>query len=116
MPTGAFWIAAKAIKSMYFQANPLGLDSVASALRVTNRDAGMLSGFTVPKSLFSQAALVPAPPWHYAGDVVGVEFWTDAAATAATLPSGLSRLDVPGLAETMNISILLAISIAKRSF
>lgn len=75
---------------MYFQSIPLGLDSVASALRVTNRDAGMLSGFTVPKSLFGQAALVPAPPWHYAGDVVGVEFWTDAAATAATLPSGLS--------------------------
>src|SRR5258708_8501956 len=50
----------------------------------------MLRGFTVPKSPFGQAALTPPPPWHYAGDVVGVEFWTDADATAATLPIGLS--------------------------
>ncbi len=51
----------------------------------------MLKGFTVPKSPFGQAALTPPPPWHYAGDVVGVEFWTDSDATAATLPNGLSR-------------------------
>jgi acetoacetate decarboxylase len=50
----------------------------------------MLKGFTVPRSPFGQAALTPPPPWHYASDVVGVEFWTDPAATAATLPSGLS--------------------------
>jgi acetoacetate decarboxylase len=55
-----------------------------------HQDAGMLKGFTVPKSPFGQAALTPPPPWHYAGDVVGVEFWTDADATAATLPNGLS--------------------------
>jgi hypothetical protein len=51
----------------------------------------MLKGFTVPKSPFGQAALTPPPPWHYAGDVVGVAFWTDPDATAATLPNGLSR-------------------------
>jgi Acetoacetate decarboxylase (ADC) len=56
-----------------------------------HQDTGMLKGFTVPKSPFGQAALMPAPPWHYAGDVVGVEFWTDPGATAATLPNGLSR-------------------------
>jgi acetoacetate decarboxylase len=50
----------------------------------------MLKGFTVPKSPFGQAALTPPPPWHYSSDVVGVEFWTDPAATAATLPRGLS--------------------------
>ena len=50
----------------------------------------MLKGFTVPKSQFGQAALTPPPPWHYSGDVVGVTFWTDPDATAATLPSGLS--------------------------
>jgi hypothetical protein len=50
----------------------------------------MLKGFTVPKSPFGQAALTPPPPWHYAGDVVGVEFWTDPDAAAATLPNGLS--------------------------
>ena len=51
----------------------------------------MLKGFTVPKSPFGLAALTPPPPWHYSGDVVGVEFWADPDATAATLPSGLSR-------------------------
>jgi hypothetical protein len=50
----------------------------------------MLKGFTVPKSQFGQAALTPPPPWHYAGDAVGVGFWTDPDATAATLPNGLS--------------------------
>ena len=55
-----------------------------------HRKTGMLRGFTVPKSPFGQAALTPPPPWHYAGDVVGVEFWTDADAAAATLPNGLS--------------------------
>src|SRR5258708_36848593 len=50
----------------------------------------MLKGFTVPKSPFGQAALTPRPPWHYAGDAVGIEFWTDPEATAATLPGGLS--------------------------
>ena len=33
----------------------------------------MLKGFTVPKSPFGQAALTPPPPWHYAGDAIGVE-------------------------------------------
>jgi acetoacetate decarboxylase len=56
-----------------------------------HQDTGMLKGFTVPKSPFGQAALIPPPPWHYAGDAVGVEFWTDPDATAATLPNGLSR-------------------------
>jgi len=55
------------------------------------QDTGMLKGFTVPKSPFGQAALTPPPPWHYAGDAVGVEFWTDPDATAATLPNGISR-------------------------
>src|SRR5271169_2503063 len=50
----------------------------------------MLKGFTVPKSPFGQAALTPPPPWHYSSDVLGVEFWTDPKAAAATLPIGLS--------------------------
>jgi hypothetical protein len=54
------------------------------------QESMMLKGFTVPKSPFGQAALTPPPPWHYSSDVVGVEFWTDPEATAATLPGGLS--------------------------
>src|SRR5712691_8849915 len=56
----------------------------------SSQELMMLKGFTVPKSPFGQAALTPPPPWHYSSDVVGVEFWTDPEATAATLPSGLS--------------------------
>jgi hypothetical protein len=29
------------------------------------QEVGMLKGFTVPKSLFGQAALTPPPPWRY---------------------------------------------------
>jgi acetoacetate decarboxylase len=50
----------------------------------------MLKGFTPPRSPFGQASITPPPPWHYSGDVVGVEFWADPDATAATLPRGLS--------------------------
>src|ERR1700729_846437 len=50
----------------------------------------MLKGFTVPKSPFGQAALTPPPPWHYSSYVVGVEFWADPGATAATLPSDIA--------------------------
>lgn len=50
----------------------------------------MLKGYTYPLSPLGVANLSPAPPWHYAGDVLGVEFWTDPAAVEATLPQGLS--------------------------
>ncbi|MEV0390380.1 acetoacetate decarboxylase family protein [Nonomuraea sp. NPDC050643] len=49
----------------------------------------MLYGFTLPLSPRGEANLVSAPPWHYAGDVIGVEFWTTPEAAAATLPPGL---------------------------
>jgi acetoacetate decarboxylase len=54
------------------------------------QESMMLKGFTVPKSPFGQAALTPPPPWHYSGDAVGVQFWAEPEAAAATLPSGLS--------------------------
>jgi hypothetical protein len=57
---------------------------------VMHQDTGMLKGFTVPKTPFGHAALTPPPPWHYAGDAVGVEFWTAPDATAAILPNGRS--------------------------
>ncbi|MET7466945.1 acetoacetate decarboxylase family protein [Nonomuraea sp. NPDC005501] len=54
------------------------------------RRHSMLHGFTLPLSPRGEANLVPAPPWHYAGDVIGVEFWTSPEAAAATLPPGLT--------------------------
>ncbi|WP_405828711.1 acetoacetate decarboxylase family protein [Streptomyces sp. NBC_01176] len=50
----------------------------------------MLQGYTYPLSPRGEANLASAPPWNYAGDIVGVEFWTDPAAAEATLPEGLS--------------------------
>ncbi|MEU6780622.1 acetoacetate decarboxylase family protein [Nonomuraea angiospora] len=64
----------------------------------------MLYGYTLPLSPQGQANLVPPPPWHYAGDVIAVEFWTSPEAAAATLPPGLSPdPDTPGHATAMFI-------------
>jgi hypothetical protein len=52
----------------------------------------MLKGFTVPRSPLGTAALTPPPPWYYAGDVLGVEFWNDPDVSADTLPGGV-KLD-----------------------
>ena len=49
----------------------------------------MLQGYTVPLSPLGRAALTPPPPWHYAGDVLSVEFRTDPCAVARLLPPGL---------------------------
>jgi len=50
----------------------------------------MLKGYTVPLSPLGRANLVAAPPWHYSGDVIALEFWADPAAANATLPPGLT--------------------------
>jgi hypothetical protein len=52
----------------------------------------MLRGFTAPRSLLGAAALVPSPPWHFAGDVLAVEFWNDPEISVDTLPKGV-KLD-----------------------
>ena len=48
-----------------------------------------LSGYSLPLSPGGTASLVPAPPWHYAGDFLVIEYWADPAAVAAVLPPGL---------------------------
>ena len=52
-------------------------------------ERGMLKGFTVPRSRSGAAALVPSPPWHFAGDVLAVEFWNDPDISVCTLPAGI---------------------------
>jgi hypothetical protein len=49
----------------------------------------MLKGFTGPRSPLGAAALVPPPPWHFAGDVLAVEFWNDPDVSAQLLPTGV---------------------------
>jgi acetoacetate decarboxylase len=49
----------------------------------------MLKGFAAPLSPLGAAALVPPPPWHFAGDVLAVEFWNDPDVSAQMLPAGV---------------------------
>jgi Acetoacetate decarboxylase (ADC) len=49
-----------------------------------------LKGYSLPLSPKGEANIVGAPPWHYVGDLVGVEFWTTPEAAAASLPTGLT--------------------------
>jgi acetoacetate decarboxylase len=48
-----------------------------------------LRGFSLPRAPEGRASLVPAPPWHYVGDFLVIEYWADPAAVAAVLPDGL---------------------------
>jgi Acetoacetate decarboxylase (ADC) len=49
----------------------------------------MLKGFTAPRSPLGAAALVSSPPWHFAGDVLAVEFWNDPDVSVDILPTGV---------------------------
>ena len=48
-----------------------------------------LAGWSLPLSPGGTAALVPAPPWHFSGDAIGVDFRADPAQVAAVLPASL---------------------------
>jgi acetoacetate decarboxylase len=52
----------------------------------------MLQGWSLPLSPKGQAALVPAPPWHFSGEALGIDFRTDPDALAAVLPGPLMPL------------------------
>jgi acetoacetate decarboxylase len=54
------------------------------------------SGYSLPLSPRGAASLVPAPPWHYVGDFLVIEYWADPAAVAAFLPEGLEPHADPG--------------------
>lgn len=47
-------------------------------------------GFTIPRTPEGRSSLVPAPPWHYVGNFLVVDFWADPDAANAFLPAGLS--------------------------
>lgn len=52
-----------------------------------------LKGFFYPRTATGAASLLPAPPWHYAGDLLTVEFRTDPARVAELLPAPLALAD-----------------------
>jgi acetoacetate decarboxylase len=52
-----------------------------------------LQGFMPPRSPEGRASIVPAPPWHYSGDILTVEYRTDPARVADLLPPGVLPAD-----------------------
>ncbi len=50
-------------------------------------------GFMFPRSATGAASLVPAPPWHYSGTTLTLEYRADPAAVAALLPDPLEPAD-----------------------
>ncbi len=56
-----------------------------------------LEGFAPPFTATGRSALVPAPPWHYSGDLLTVEYRTDPANVRSVLPDELELApDDPG--------------------
>jgi Acetoacetate decarboxylase (ADC) len=62
----------------------------------------VVQGYSLPQSPEGRASLVPRPPWHYAGDMLVLEYWADPEAVAAVLPRGLELFpDDPGRAAAL---------------
>jgi len=59
-------------------------------------------GYSLPLSPEGRASIIPAPPWHYVGDFLVIEYWADPDAVAAVLPPGLEPFaDDPGRAAAL---------------
>jgi acetoacetate decarboxylase len=63
-----------------------------------------LKGFLVPRTPGGRASIVPAPPWHYSGDVLTVEYRADPASVAALLPPGVE----PAAEEPGAVAVIFA--------
>ena len=56
-----------------------------------------MKGYSIPRTETGLSSLVPAPPWHYVGDFLVVDFHADPAAATSLLPEGLEPFaDDPG--------------------
>jgi hypothetical protein len=49
----------------------------------------MLRGYTQPRTPKGASSLAPAPPWHYVGDCLAIEYEAEPDAVRAFLPDGL---------------------------
>ncbi len=47
----------------------------------------------LPRTPEGRSSIVPAPPWHYSGDVLTIEYRTEPAKVAALLPDGVDLAD-----------------------
>ena len=52
-----------------------------------------LTGFYGPRTATGKASLLPAPPWHYSGDLLTIEFRIDPDRVAELLPEPLALAD-----------------------
>ncbi|MCG8549412.1 MAG: acetoacetate decarboxylase family protein [Desulfobacterales bacterium] len=50
----------------------------------------MIKGYTLPRTPLGKSSMVPAPPWHYAGNVLAIEYEADPERASAFLPDGLT--------------------------
>jgi len=48
-----------------------------------------LQGWSLPQSTTGLSALVPAPPWHFSGELLGIDFLASPEVVASLLPSPL---------------------------
>ncbi len=56
-----------------------------------------MTGFFYPRTSTGRSSLLPAPPWHYSGDLLTVEYRTDPGKVTALLPAPLEPApDDPG--------------------
>jgi Acetoacetate decarboxylase (ADC) len=61
----------------------------------------MLRGYTLPRTPLGASSHIPAPPWHFVGDMLVIEYWAEPEAAAAALPDGLIPHEDPGRMTAM---------------
>jgi len=62
---------------------------------------GTLKGYTLPLSPSGRASIVQAPPWHFSGDVLYIEYLADPDAVRDFMPAGLSAEGYDGTAAAI---------------
>lgn len=63
-----------------------------------------LGGFWYPRTPGGASSIVPAPPWHYSGDVLTVEYRTEPGTVATWLPPGVE----PAAEEPDAVALIFA--------
>src|SRR5215475_6210535 len=62
-----------------------------------------MTGFFYPRTASGQSSLLPAPPWHYSGNMLTIEYRTDPARVAELLPRPLGPApEDPGAEELID--------------
>jgi acetoacetate decarboxylase len=63
-----------------------------------------LQGFMFPRSATGKSSIIPAPPWHYTGDILAIEYRTNPDRVAELLPENVTLDDDdPG-----NVAVIFA--------